>query len=73
MSYVIKCWGKYARFGSYRSMALVERPENATVYARLNDAEKRKKHTNYLNGNEEIPIEEMEIYEVTFTYTEKRS
>jgi hypothetical protein len=54
-------------------MALVERPENATIYARLNDAEKRKKHTNYLNGNEEIPIEEMEIYEVTFTYTEKRS
>lgn len=70
MSYVIKYKGKYARFGSYSKMTLVDRPENATVYARLKDAERRLAGRNLYCNNKPIANTDCGIYEVTFSFTE---
>ena len=74
MSYVIKCRGKYARFGSYRTMTLVDKPENATIYSRLKDVEKRyKDDVFYLKkGSVSCVLDKIEIYEIIFTHTEKK-
>lgn len=51
--FVVKCRGKFCRFGSYRTVSLVDNPLKAKLYARKRDAEKRMQQDHY-RGQEKI-------------------
>jgi hypothetical protein len=70
--YVIKYQNQYLRYGSYSAATPVERPEQATLYSRVQDA-KRRLNENWLYINRErINMAELSIWKVTFTYTEEQ-
>jgi len=70
MVYCIKYRSKYCRFGSYRMVYLCDSPEKATTYSRLSDAKKKTQENLFMDA---CPIDknELQIFEVTFSYTEK--
>ena len=73
--FVLKHGEEYLRFGSYSTCTPVDKPEQATLYTRCADAERRLNGTNFgyfYHKREKITINEVEIYEVEFTSTEKK-
>ena len=72
--YVIKIGNGYLRFGSYSTATIVDKPEKATLYSRIGDANKRKNDRTqgtYI-GRTRVSTAQLDIVEVTFTSTERK-
>lgn len=72
--FVLKHGEEYLRFGSYSTCTPVGKPEQATLYTRRVDAERRLGGTNFgyfYHKRKQVPVAEVDIYEVEFTSTEK--
>lgn len=72
--FVIKCRKKYVKFRSYSSIVLVDRPEMATLYTRIEDARRREKDPKgyYWLDREKVSINEFSIWGIEFNYNESR-
>jgi len=69
--YVIKFGNGYLRFGSYSTASIVDKPEKATLYSRVGDANARKSRDTYI-GRTIVLRTQLEVFEVTFISTEKK-
>ncbi len=69
MVYVVKYKDKYLRFGSYGSAHLVDNPENASLYSRLKDAQRRVTDYVYIKRKELQP-NELTLWTIEFTFNE---
>jgi hypothetical protein len=69
MNYVLKYKGKYLKFGSYSKAVLVDRPEKASIWSRLSDAEYRIRYGGWID-RKHIPGNQFQLYSVEFTWKE---
>lgn len=69
--YVIKSKdGRYVRFNSYSVVHWVDRPEQATLYTRKLDADRRLKQSKFYTKDGWVNTKDLFMWEVEFKFTE---